>query len=142
MTSQLGRLSAFIIKACVIAFCIEVNACISKIAFNKHMVYTTCYKYYTVKMQLISQYNVVQNTKPENATCWEEKIIATFADEICAKRYAATFTSFYFDCYTSPKDKCNYYTSPKDTTTDMYMMFVTTIICSMFAILYISFKEI
>lgn len=54
-------------------------------------------------------YDVMRNVKPNGTQCWQAPTIARFTSKDLADKYAASCSTYTFNCYWDPNNPCNYY---------------------------------
>ncbi len=112
--------------------------------FNARAQKRTCHVYTSVHSYLCrfgaitrTCYDVVRNTKPDGATCWQAPAIATFESQSEADAYAASWAPYEYACVWDPENPCEYYHYYADVTGTLYAGIVFGALTVVFSVICI-----
>jgi hypothetical protein len=77
-------------------------------------------------------YEVVRNTRPYWALCWQSVPLATFANQTEAKAYVAGWKGYSYRCLWDPDNPCQYYNEYADEVGTL----TAVVICGIFTVAF------
>lgn len=131
----------FSVVSGVIAICCLLVGYVPNRLHNERLQLTTCKQFCNVKEYwcrretlIKSQcFDVRENVKPTNATCWLSVRIATFLNKAEAEKYASECPVFSFACFMDPNNQCKYYDSYDDVTANFIVGIIFASTCFLLA---------